>query len=116
MRKQCFKLFELDNSWQHMKRKAMLTSFAIIVSFGSINLYKNGDETWQRFLENLVLYIYKDYKPLLTCKNMWLMQVTIASIPFYCVFFLFLSYETCASCNGHKDHGITCATTSRICN
>jgi hypothetical protein len=40
--------------------------------------------------------MYKGYKSLLTCENMWLMQVNIAPIPLCCVFFLFFSYETCA--------------------
>jgi hypothetical protein len=35
-------------------------------------LTKHGDETQQQFLEDLVLYICKRYKPLSTFENIWL--------------------------------------------
>jgi hypothetical protein len=40
--------------------------------FGSKNPYKHGDEAQQLFLEDLVLYICKKYKPLSTFENIWL--------------------------------------------
>jgi hypothetical protein len=49
----------------------------ITTFFGSTNLNKHGDETHQWFLEDLVLYICKGYKPLSTCKNIWLRSLVI---------------------------------------
>jgi hypothetical protein len=44
------------NHRQHGKRRVGATSFAITFFFGSINTYKNSDESQQRFIEDLVLY------------------------------------------------------------
>jgi hypothetical protein len=44
----------------------------ITTFFGSTNPYKYGDESKQRFFENLVDYICKGYKHLSTCKNILL--------------------------------------------
>ncbi len=32
---------------------------------------KKNDDAQQSFLENLVFYIFKGYKPLSSCKNIW---------------------------------------------
>jgi hypothetical protein len=37
--------------------------------FGASNHYKQCGELQQKFLENLVLYIYKGYKAFSTCEN-----------------------------------------------
>jgi hypothetical protein len=68
------KLFEIDHNQQHGKKKVGAISFAITSLFGSTNPYKNVDEAQQKFIEDLVLYICKGYKPLSTCENMlkWL--------------------------------------------
>jgi hypothetical protein len=62
------KLFEIDHNRQHGKKRIGAISSIIISFFGLTNPYKNVDET-QRFIENLVLYICKGYKPLSTCEN-----------------------------------------------
>jgi hypothetical protein len=54
------------------EEKGWATWSTIIAYFGSTNLYKNGDEAQQMFLEDLVLCIRKGYMPLLSCKNIWL--------------------------------------------
>jgi len=66
--KEMVKLFEIDHNWQHGKKRVETIAFAIISFFGSTNLYKNANETQQRFIA-LVLYIYKGYKPFSTCEN-----------------------------------------------
>jgi hypothetical protein len=67
--KEMVKLFEIDHNWQHGKKRVETIAFAIISFFGSTNLYKNVNEAQQRFIEDLVLYICKGYKPFSTCEN-----------------------------------------------
>jgi hypothetical protein len=43
----------------------------IISYFSAINPYKKFDEAQHQFFEDLVLYIFKGYKPLSTCDNIW---------------------------------------------
>jgi hypothetical protein len=52
-----------------VKKKVTLSRSTITTFFGSTNPNKHDDETQQQFMEDLVLYIYKGYKPLSTCKN-----------------------------------------------
>ncbi len=63
------KHLETNHSWQPWKKKATLSMFVITMFFGSTNPYKHRDEAQQWFLEDLVLYICKGYKLLLTCKK-----------------------------------------------
>jgi hypothetical protein len=51
------------------KKRVGAIGFVIISFFGSTNMYKNVNEAQQRFIEDLVLYIYKGYKPFSTCEN-----------------------------------------------
>ncbi len=82
--------------------------------FGSPNLYNNG-EVHPRFLEDLTLYIQR-FQAFLNMLQYLAMEVSIMSMPLHCVSFSCLFGGTCVSCNGHENHGITCATTFRICN
>jgi hypothetical protein len=51
---------------------ATLSRSTIITFFGSIHLYKHGDEAQQQFLEDLVLTSTKDTRfSKNTCKNIW---------------------------------------------
>jgi len=63
------KHFEIDQSQQLWKKKVASSKFVITKKFGPTNPYKYGDEAQQWFMEDLVFYIYKGYKPLSTCKN-----------------------------------------------
>lgn len=45
--------------------------------FGLANLYKNGDETQQMFLKDLVFYICKGYKPPSSFENIWLHRLIL---------------------------------------
>ncbi len=40
--------------------------------FGATNLYEKFNETQQKFLQDMVLYIYKGYMALSTFENIWL--------------------------------------------
>ncbi len=61
--------FDINHSQQLRKRKVAPFGSTITTFFGSTHLYKHGDEAQQQFLEDLVFYICKGYKPLSTCKN-----------------------------------------------
>jgi hypothetical protein len=75
------KFFEIDHKRQHGKKRVWAIGSTIISFFGSTNLYKNVNETQQRFIENLVLYICKGYKPLSTCENIWLRRLISCECP-----------------------------------
>jgi hypothetical protein len=45
--------------------------------FGVTSPYKKSDEAQQQFLEDLVLYTCKGYKPLSTCDNIWLKRLVL---------------------------------------
>jgi len=70
---------------------AKLFGSVITTFFASINLYKHGDEAQQWFLKDLVLYIYKGYKPLSTCENIWLQR--LVSLMFSCHFSFSFKYN-----------------------
>jgi hypothetical protein len=57
------KLSKIDYSQQHGKKKVGAIGFTITSFLGSTNLYKNVDETQQKFIEDLMLCIYKGYMP-----------------------------------------------------
>jgi hypothetical protein len=86
------KLFETDHSWQHGKKKVGAFGIASTFFFGSTNPYKNANEAQQRFIKDLVLYIYKSYRPLLTYKNIWLRRLVLRQCPYvvfpFCSFFV----------------------------
>jgi hypothetical protein len=63
------------------KKKVGPVGYAIIIFFGSINMYKFSDETHQRFMEDLVLFIYKGYKILSTCQQVWLHRLILCMCP-----------------------------------
>jgi len=44
-------------------------------------MYKFNDKTHQRFMENLVLFIYKGYKLLSTCQRVWLYRLIFCMCP-----------------------------------
>ncbi len=71
------KLFETDHSQQHRKKRVRAIRTTIISFFGSTNPYKNADAAQQRFIKDLVLYIYKGYMPISTCKNIWLKRLIL---------------------------------------
>jgi hypothetical protein len=54
---------------QSGKKITTPSAFVITSFFGATNPYKKIDEHQQQFLEDLVLYICKGYKPLSTCEN-----------------------------------------------
>jgi hypothetical protein len=64
-----------------------MTGFAITFFFGSINLYNNVDETQQKFIRDLVLYICKGYMPPLMCENIWPKRLILRQC--FCVAFPF---------------------------
>jgi hypothetical protein len=76
------KLFEIDHSWQHGKKKVGAIGIASTSFLGSTNPYKNANEAQQRFIEDLVLYMCKSYKPLSTCKNIWLRKLVLHQCPY----------------------------------
>ncbi len=80
----------------------------IIAYFGLTNLYKNGDEAQQMFLENLLLCICKGCMVLLSCKNIWLHILILHQCS--CVVFLFHPsfVEQFFSYNNHEDHELAC--------
>jgi hypothetical protein len=53
------KLFGKYHTWQQGKKTFEPIGYAIINFFGSTNMYKFSDEAHQKFIENLVLFIYK---------------------------------------------------------
>jgi hypothetical protein len=74
------KLSKIDHNQQHGKKRVGAIGIAITCFFGSTNLYKML-MTHQRFIEDLVLYIYKGYMPLSTCKNIWLERLILHQCP-----------------------------------
>jgi hypothetical protein len=52
-------------------------SCAITTFFVAKNPYKKIDDAQQKFLKDLVLYIYKGYKPLASCENIWLRRLVL---------------------------------------
>jgi hypothetical protein len=63
------KLSEINHSWQHGKKRVGAIGSRIISFFGSTHPYKNANETHQKFIKDLVMYICKGYMPLSTCEN-----------------------------------------------
>lgn len=70
---------------------AELFGSVITTFFASLNPYKHGDETQQWFLKDLVLYIYKGYKPLSTCENIWLQRFSFTNV--FMSFFLLIQIQ-----------------------
>jgi hypothetical protein len=91
------------------EEKGWATRSTIIAYFGSTNLYKNGDETQQMFLEDIVLCIRKGYMPLLSCENIWLhIFLNIAPMFPCCISISSIFYGTFFSYNNHKHHELAC--------
>lgn len=63
------------------KKRKGPTICAITEVFSASNPYKKGDEQQQMFLEDLVLYIAKDYRPLSTMENVWLRRLMLRQSP-----------------------------------
>jgi hypothetical protein len=74
------KFFKTYHKQQHGK-KIGATSFAIIYFIGLINLYNNADETQQKNIRDLVLYICKGYMPFLMRENIWLKRLILRQCP-----------------------------------
>ncbi len=83
--------FEINHNHQLGKKMATLFGSTITTFFGSINPYKHGDEARQWFLKDLVLYIYKGYKPLSTCERIQLQR--LVSLMFSCQFSFSFKYK-----------------------
>ncbi len=77
------KLSETHHSQQHGKKRVGAIHTTITSFFGSTNPYKNADDVQQRFIDDLVLYIYKGYMPLSTCKNIWLRRLVLCQCPHF---------------------------------
>jgi hypothetical protein len=75
------KFFKTNHIRQHGKKMVGVTSFAITSFIRSINLYNNVNETQQKCIRNLVLYICKGYMPLLMCENIWLRRLVLCQYP-----------------------------------
>jgi hypothetical protein len=66
-----------SHSWQSGKKQPRPSGCAITSYFGVTNHYKKSNEAQQQFLEDLVLYTCKGYKPLSTCDNIWLRRLVL---------------------------------------
>ncbi len=77
------KLFGKDHIQQHGKQRVGPTSFAITIFLVSIN--PNIVMKQKRFMEDLVLYIYKGYILLSTCENVLFHRLILCQCP--CVVF-----------------------------
>ncbi|KAJ7552447.1 hypothetical protein O6H91_06G055400 [Diphasiastrum complanatum] len=63
---------------RHPTKKRNLPSSSAITSFyGSSTPYKKEDDQQQCFLEDLVLYIVKGYRPLSSVENIWLRRLIL---------------------------------------
>ncbi len=82
-RKLVLKFFinEAISNWQLRKKRFGPSGRAITSFFGATNLYKKGDDAYQNFFEDLMLYICKGYKPFSTCENMWLQKLVLRQCP-----------------------------------
>jgi len=76
------KFFKTYHKQQYGKKKVVATCFVITSFFGSINLYNNVNETQQKFIRDLVLYICKGYMPFLMCENIWLRRLVLRQCPY----------------------------------
>ncbi len=59
----------------------------------------------QQFLEDLVLYICKGYKPLSSCENVYLQRFSFTPKPLCIISFLIFFYGRSVANHGEKDHG-----------
>ncbi len=91
----------LDNK----EKKAIPSSYVITTFFGAKNLYKFFDDVQLQFLEDLVLYNCKGYKPLSTCENLRLQTYAMSPSS---ISFLVLCSGKNVTYNGEKDIGPTC--------
>jgi hypothetical protein len=57
-------IVNVEHTWQRGKKRTKPSSFAITTYFGSTNPYKNNDEAYHMFIEDLVFYICKGYRAL----------------------------------------------------
>ncbi len=59
------------------KKRISLFGYAIATFFGATNPYQKNDDHQQPFLNNLVFYICKGYRPLSTYNNIWLQKLVL---------------------------------------
>jgi hypothetical protein len=98
-------------------RKNQTSSTFVITSFfGATNPYKKIDEQQQQFIEDLVLYICKGYKPLSTWENVWLWRFCFTPKPLCIISFLIFFCGGKVANHGEKDHGPLCFSKSYISN
>ncbi len=57
-------IVNVEHTWQRGKKRTRPSSSAITTYFGSTNPYKNNDEAYHMFIEDLVFYICKGYRAL----------------------------------------------------
>ncbi len=69
-------------SQQFGKKRSRPFGCAITSYFGVTNHYKKSNEAQQQFLEDLVLYTCKGYKPLSTCDNIWSRRLVLRLCPY----------------------------------
>lgn len=72
---------EMAEGRRPSKKRKIITQYAITNCFGSKNPYKKEDMSQQRFLEDLVLYLAKRYRPLTIVENAWLRRLVICQYP-----------------------------------
>jgi hypothetical protein len=63
--------FEANHIRENWKKRSGPSGPKITYFFVATNPYKHNDETQQRFLENLVMYICKTYQPFSHNTKMW---------------------------------------------
>jgi hypothetical protein len=97
-----------SHSQQFGKKRSRPSRCAITSYFGATNLYKKFDEAQQQFLENLVLYPCKGYKPFSTYDNIWLRRLVLRLYLRLVFSFLGYVYRKNVAYNGKKNHAITC--------
>lgn len=59
------------------QEEVWLSNCITIAFFGVTNPYKKIDGTQQQFFEYFVLYIYKGYKAVSSCENVWLRRLIL---------------------------------------
>jgi hypothetical protein len=72
------------------KKRLGPSAFAIVKFFRTTNPFKKGDEVHQKFLEHLMFYICKDYRPFLHLQEY--LAVNVNELHAKVVVFIFLLY------------------------
>jgi hypothetical protein len=101
-------IVEVDYNQQPRKMMFGSSGCEVIIFFGATNLYKKMMKCNKTFLKLLMLYLYKGYKPLSTCKNIWLQSLVLCQCPY--VVFPFCSFwvEEVILAMMKKNYGFTC--------